>query len=155
MCLLRCVSTHPKVDDAGAICWNASPQPFSIRPLTNTTPQSVVLTLFRSTAETVEHVCRQDGEEGQQCSSRQRMLRSCHNQDSTAPDLPTREALMSGWDDQEEDSEGPVEILGKRKRAEVDYQKLNTEMFGDIEAYDGEACGDADFSPRAEARKSA
>ena len=83
------------------------------------------------------------------------MLRSCHNDDSSAPDLPTREALISRLDDEEELSEGPVEILGKRKRAEVDYLKLNTEMFGDIEAYDGEACEDADFSPCAEARKSA
>ena len=83
------------------------------------------------------------------------MLRSCHNGDSTAPELPARKALISRLDDQEEDSEGPVEILGKRKRAEVDYRKLNTEMFGDIEAYDGEACEDADFSPRADARKSA
>jgi len=34
---------------------------------------------------------------------------------------------------------------------QVDYQRLNAEMFGDVESYEGEATEDEDFSPRAEA----
>jgi hypothetical protein len=45
-----------------------------------------------------------------------------------------------------------VELLGKRKRARVDYRKLNAEMFGEGETIDEEGTEDEDFSPRADAR---
>ena len=69
-----------------------------------------------------------------------------------APNLPKREALLSSGEQGDESDEAPAEILGKRKRARVDYRRLNAELFGDVECYEGEAAEDEDFSPRAEAR---
>lgn len=69
-----------------------------------------------------------------------------------APNLPKHEALLSSGVQGDESEEGPVEMLGKRKRMKVDYRKLNAEMFGDVESYEGEATEDEDFSPRAAAR---
>ena len=39
-------------------------------------------------------------------------------------------------------------VSGKRQRSQVDYRKLNDEMFGDVECYEGEGTDD-DFSCQA------
>ena len=80
------------------------------------------------------------------------MLRSSQHDEHGAPDLPKREAPLSSGAQGDESDDGPAEMLGKRKRAKVDYRKLNAEMFGDVESYEGEVTEDEDFSPRAEAR---
>ncbi len=80
------------------------------------------------------------------------MLRSSQNCEHGVPELPDREALLRSDAQGDESEEGPVEMLGKRKRSRVDYRRLNAEMFGDVECYEGEATEDEDFSPRAEAR---
>ena len=80
------------------------------------------------------------------------MLRSSQNCEHGAPDLPKREALLSSGVQSDGSDEGPVEVLGKRKRSKVDYRKLDAEMFGDVESYEEEVAEDEDFSPRTEAR---
>jgi hypothetical protein len=44
----------------------------------------------------------------------------------------------------EEDNANPHSLVlqGKRRRTEVNYRKLNDEMFGDMECYDGEGMDD-------------
>ncbi len=96
--------------------------------------------------------CRPVGETEQTPRQRQRVLRSSQNCEHGAPELPDREVPLSSDAQGDESDEGPLEMLGKRKRATVDYRKLNAEMFGDVESYEGEATEDEDFSPRAEAR---
>ena len=80
------------------------------------------------------------------------MLRSSQNVDHGTPELPKREALLGNGAQGSDSEEEPVEMLGKRKRARVDYRKLNAEMFGEGESIDGEGTDDEDFTPRADAR---
>ena len=83
------------------------------------------------------------------------MLRSSQKGDHAAPELPKREAVLEhDSQDDDESEEEPVELVGKRRRTQVDYRRLNAEMFGDFESYEGEVTEDEDFSPRAEARAS-
>ena len=97
-------------------------------------------------------VCRSGGEADQIPGKRQRVLRSSQNVDRGIPELPKREGLLGNGAQGSDSEEDPVEMLGKRKRARVDYRKLNAEMFGEGENIDGEGTEDEDFSPRADAR---
>ena len=116
----------------------------STSPCTQLSPAQLVRRAFH---------CRRVEETEQTPSKRQRVLRSSQNCEHGAPELPDCEAPLSSDAQGDESDEGPpVEMLGRRKRAKVDYQKLNAEMFGDVECYEGEATEDEDFSPRAEAR---
>ena len=96
--------------------------------------------------------CRSDQAAQATPRERQRVLRSSQKDEHGAPDLPKHEGLLSSGAQGDESDEGPVEMLGKRKRIKVDYTRLNAEMFGDVESYEGEATEDEDFSPRAAAR---
>jgi len=58
------------------------------------------------------------------------VLRSAQKGEHAAPDLPKREALLSDGIQGTESDEGPVEILGKRRRTKVNCNRQHSTCTG-------------------------